>query len=137
MLKQGCVWALTGNSLDAIGIMNVGITAYRSTEATAHLPVCSSYFARAYADVGRFDDARRCIDEAMCAVETTKERLLRGRVHRVAGEIVLKSPEPDAAKAQAYFEHALAVARAQAGKVLGTTRRNEHGAALARSGQAG
>jgi predicted ATPase len=31
----------------------------------------------------------------------------------MAGEIALKSPEPDAAKAEAYFERALALARAQ------------------------
>ena len=52
-------------------------------------------------------------------------------------EIALKSPKPDAAKAEAYFERALAVARQQQAKVLGTARRDEHGAALARSGQAG
>jgi predicted ATPase len=34
----------------------------------------------------------------------------------VAGEIALKSPEPDATKAQAYFERALSVARAQDAK---------------------
>ena len=34
----------------------------------------------------------------------------------LAGEIALKSPEPDAAKAQAYFERALAVARQQQAK---------------------
>ena len=33
--------------------------------------------------------------------------------HRVAGEIAVMSPEPDATKAEAYFERALAVARAQ------------------------
>jgi tetratricopeptide (TPR) repeat protein len=89
MLNQGCVSALTGNSLDAIGIMNSGITAYRSTEATAHLPVYSTYLARAHADVGRFADARRCIDEAMCAVQTTGETLCAAEASRVAGEIAL------------------------------------------------
>jgi predicted ATPase len=34
----------------------------------------------------------------------------------VAGEIALKSPEPDRAKAEAYFERALAIARAQQAK---------------------
>ena len=34
----------------------------------------------------------------------------------VAGEIALKSPEPDAVKAEAYFERALAVAREQQAK---------------------
>jgi predicted ATPase len=37
-------------------------------------------------------------------------------IHRIAGEIVLMSSERDAAKAEAYFERALAVARAQQAK---------------------
>jgi hypothetical protein len=37
-------------------------------------------------------------------------------VDRIAGEIALRSPEPDAAKAQDYFERALAVARQQQAK---------------------
>jgi predicted ATPase len=72
--------------------------------------------ARAHAELGQFDDARRCIGEAMTAVETTKERWWQAEVHRTAGEIALKSPEPDAAKAEAYFERALAVARKQQAK---------------------
>ena len=71
----------------------------------------------------------------MTAIETTKEKWCEAEVHRMAGEIALLSSEPDAAKAEAYFERALAVARAAAGKVLGTPRSDEHGAALARPGQ--
>ena len=52
----------------------------------------------------------------MTAVQTTKEKLWEAEVHRVAGEIALKSPEPDAVKAGAYFERALAVARQQQAK---------------------
>jgi predicted ATPase len=52
----------------------------------------------------------------MTAVETAKEKWCEAEVHRVAGEIALKSPESDATKAQAYFERALAVARAQQAK---------------------
>jgi predicted ATPase len=52
----------------------------------------------------------------MTAVETTKERLWEAEVHRMAGEIALMSSEPDAAKAEAYFERALAVARGQQAK---------------------
>src|SRR5277367_5520060 len=36
--------------------------------------------------------------------------------NRIAGEIALKSPKPDAAKAQTYFERALFVAQAQQAK---------------------
>jgi predicted ATPase len=48
-------------------------------------------------------------------METTKERWYEAEVYRVAGEIALKSPEREA-KAQAYFERALAIARAQQAK---------------------
>jgi predicted ATPase len=51
-------------------------------------------------------------------METTKERWFEADIHRTAGEIALKSREPDAAKAQAYFERALAVAREQQAKSL-------------------
>jgi predicted ATPase len=52
----------------------------------------------------------------MTAVETTKEAWYLAEINRVAGEIALKSPEPDAAKAQAHFERALAVSRQQQAK---------------------
>ena len=74
---------------------------------------CAAQVKRAYAELGQFDDAWRSIGEAMTAVETTKERWCEAEVHRMAGEIALKSSEPDAVKAEAYFERALAVARQQ------------------------
>ena len=37
-------------------------------------------------------------------------------MHRVAGEIALKSPAPHTEKAEKYFDHALAVARQQQAK---------------------
>ena len=64
----------------------------------------------------QFDDAWRCIGEAMTAIETTKEKWCEAEIHRIAGEIALMSPDPVAAKAQAYFDRALTVARAQQAK---------------------
>ena len=75
-----------------------------------------SHLASANAELARFDDAWRCIDEATTAVETTNERWCEAELNRIAGTIALKSPEPDAAKAEAYFERALAVARQQQAK---------------------
>jgi predicted ATPase len=45
-----------------------------------------------------------------------KETWYEAEVNRVAGEVALMSPERDAAKAEAYFERALAVARQQQAK---------------------
>jgi predicted ATPase len=52
----------------------------------------------------------------MTAMEATKEKWCEAEVHRLAGEITLVSLEPDAAKAEAYFERALEIARAQQAK---------------------
>ena len=112
---QGCVLAATGKASDAVHQITSGITAYRSTGATVQLPTWLSELAEAYAELRQFDDAWRCIGEATVAVEKTKERWWEAEVNRIAGEIALKSPESDA-KAEAYFERALAVARQQQAK---------------------
>jgi predicted ATPase len=52
----------------------------------------------------------------MTAVETTNERWCEAEVNRIAGEIAQLSLEPDVAKAEMYFERALAVARKQQAK---------------------
>jgi len=62
------------------------------------------------------DDAWRSIDEVITAVQATKETLCEAEVHRVAGEIALLSPERDVAKAESYFDRALALARKQQAK---------------------
>jgi len=72
--------------------------------------------ATAHADSGQFDDAWRSIDAAMTAIQTTKERWCEAEAHRVAGEIELKSPQRNVAKAQACFERALTLARARQAK---------------------
>jgi predicted ATPase len=43
-------------------------------------------------------------------------RRVSAKTSRIAGEIELMSPEPDAAKAEAHFERALDIARAQQAK---------------------
>jgi predicted ATPase len=116
MMNQGCVLALIGEASNAVQMITSGITAFRSTGSTCFMPRYLSYLARAYAELGQLDNAWRCIGEAMTTVETSKEKWCEADIHRIAGEIALLSPEPDAAKAEAYFECALAVARHQQAK---------------------
>jgi predicted ATPase len=113
---RGCVSALSGEASGAVDRIASGIISLRSIGATAVLPMFLSYLARAYADLRQFDDAWRCIGEATTAVEKTKERWFEAELNRIAGEIALKSPPHDVAKAQEYFERALAVARQQQAK---------------------
>jgi predicted ATPase len=116
MLQQGWLFALTGKAADAVEMITAGLTAFRSTGSTFFMQSHLSNLASANVELGHFDEARRCIGEAMTAIETTKERVWEAETNRVAGEIALMSPGPDAAKAEAYFERALSVARAQRAK---------------------
>jgi class 3 adenylate cyclase/predicted ATPase len=116
IMNQGSVLALTGRASAAIDMLISGIAAWRATGATLWIPLFLPRLTSAHAELGQFEEAWRCIGEAMTAVETTKEKWCEAEVHRVAGEIALKSPEPDATQAQACFERALSVARAQQAK---------------------
>jgi predicted ATPase len=112
-LFQGCVSVLTGNPSDAIQLISSGITAWRATGSTMWVPLYLTHLAKAHAAFGQFDDAWRCMSEAMTTIETTRESWYEAEVNRTAGDIALLSPEHDAAKAEAYFERALSVARKQ------------------------
>jgi predicted ATPase len=116
MVGRGWLLGQTGSASDAVQMITAGITAWRSTGATLFLPSWLSYLAAARAELGQLDEAWCCIGEAMSTTETTKERWFEAEVNRIAGEIARKSPEPDVAKAEAYFERALAVARQQQAK---------------------
>ena len=116
MLQRGCILALTGKALEAVQTITSGITALRSAGTTLWMPLYLSHLTRANAEIGQFDHARRCICEAMTAVETTKETWDEAEVTRIAGEVALLSPQPDMEKAEAYFARALAVAREQQAK---------------------
>jgi predicted ATPase len=116
VVQQGFVLALTGKPSEAVRKIAAGIAGFRSTGGTAYVPEWLAFLAEAYAELGQFDDAWRCISEALAVVGATKETWCEAEINRTAGTIALKSPQPDNAKAQAYFKRALSVARAQQAK---------------------
>jgi predicted ATPase len=64
----------------------------------------------------QFDDAWRCIQEALTKAETAGERWFEAEVHRAAGEIELMSPQPNTTRAEQYFKRAFKIARQQQAK---------------------
>jgi predicted ATPase len=108
--------AQTRKASDAVQMITAGIIGLRSTGSTLWMPYFLSYLARAYADLGNFDEAWRSIDEARTALETTKERWYDAEIHRMAGKIARKAPRRDDAKAEACFDRSLAIARQQQAK---------------------
>jgi predicted ATPase len=115
---QGGILALNGKAADVVQMLPSRIAVWRSTCGTYGLPLWLSYLANAYAANLQFDDAWRCIGEARAVVETTKEAFFEAEIDRIAGEITLRMPEPDTAKAEEHFARALAIARKQQAKSL-------------------
>ena len=112
----GCVLTLRGGAAEGIDAIRSGLADYRATGTTLWLPMIFSYLAGAHADLGQFDEAWHWIGEAMVRVESTQEKWAEAELHRVAGEIALRSPVPDAARAVSYFTAALAISRRQQAK---------------------
>jgi predicted ATPase len=114
-INHGCAFALTSKAQRAVQIITSAIAAWRSTGASALLPLYLSYLAKAHADIGEVGEARRCIGDAFAAMEAVQERWCEADVLRLAGEIALLSPT-DGGNAEAQFERALAVAGEQQAK---------------------
>ena len=90
-----------------------------------------SHLTRAYAELDQFGHARRCIGEAMTAVETTKERWCEAEVNRIAGEIALIVTGAGCGESGSVFRARPRGRPPATSEVMGTARRDEHGAALA------
>jgi predicted ATPase len=113
VLRRGYILTLTGQAAKAVEMVTSGIALWRSAGSTIFTPEQEFMLAIAHADSGQFDEAWRCIGKATTAMQATKERWCEAEANRVAGEIALRSPDRDVARALGYFEHALTIARAQ------------------------
>jgi predicted ATPase len=116
ILIQGWLLALGGEASGAVNMISSGITAWRSTGSQLWMPMWSAYLGKAYAESGALEGASLWINEALNEIEATSQRWCEAEVNRIAGELELLSPESDAAKAELYFDRALAVAREQQAK---------------------
>jgi len=116
LLYRGWIFAVTSRASEAIQLITSGFAPYRSTGSTNLTPVGLSFLGKCHAELGQPDEALRFVDEAKEVIARTGETWFEAHVHRIAGEIALKSPQPDIAKVEACFERALAVARQQQAK---------------------
>ena len=116
LMMRGLVLTAGGEVESAVHQITSALAAYRSMGATLLTATVLSYLAKAHASLGQFEDAWRCIGDAMRTLETTKERWCEADILRIAAEIELQAPQRDARKAEAYFHDALEVARRQQAK---------------------
>ncbi len=116
MMHQGCVLAKTGKSTNAVQMFISALNALRARGTTLYMPWYLSLLA---SGLCRTWTKRRCLALHWRSDNdngNNRQRWFEAEIHRIAGEIALMSPKPDAAKAEAYFERALEVARQQQAK---------------------
>jgi tetratricopeptide (TPR) repeat protein len=65
MVRRGWLLAWMGKPAEAVDTITLGLSAYLSTGSTVLMSVSKSSLARAYADLGRIDEAWRCISEPL------------------------------------------------------------------------
>jgi class 3 adenylate cyclase/predicted ATPase len=117
-LIKSWLFLQAGHASDAVTSFSSTIPMYRSTGATIFVPLFLSMLGRAFAEQRQFDQARRCISQAIALAEASGERWFDAEIYRIGGEIELGSSEPNGPNAQRYFEQALDVARAQQARSL-------------------
>jgi predicted ATPase len=115
-MQRGVVLAVTGDTEAAVPMIDAGISQHRSMGSTYLTPWYLARLAEAQAKLGHCDEAWQRIFEAFEEMEKGGEVQHQAEINRVAGEIALLSPEIDVARAERYFEKALAVTRQQQAK---------------------
>ena len=100
---RGWLFSLTGKALEAVKMTSSGLTALRSAGASLHSPLMLKNLAKAHAQLGQFDDAWRCVGEAIATVQRTREKFYEAEVNRFAGEITLMLPRPVDCKSAGVF----------------------------------
>jgi predicted ATPase len=77
------------------------------------MPYALAYLAYAYAQLGKYEDAKHFIEEAITLANATDERWCEAEINRIAGAIAIGRLATHRAEAEEYLERALAIARKQ------------------------
>ncbi len=93
--------------------MQARLDAFVAIGGLLHLGPMRALLAHACASCGDVVPAREQVAQAIRSLEGRDERWYEAELHRLAGELLLREPEPDTAAAEASLRRALQVARAQ------------------------
>jgi predicted ATPase len=104
-----------GQAQEGIAGMHQAIAAWEALGATLARPRKLLWLAEVYGSIGQADTGLRLLEEALCEVEHTGERVWDAELHRLRGDLLLDIVQP--ADAETCWQRVLAVARGQHAKV--------------------
>ncbi len=111
-LYAGAGLLLREQTEEGLSLFQKGLDAYRASGAILGLPFYLSILGKAFAKMGRFDEARLAFNEAFLFVEENDERFQEAELHRLRGELHLAEASDETA-AEACFRRAIDIARNQ------------------------
>ena len=115
-LLRGRVLALEGQHHSAADMIEAGISAMRSSGATAYAPWYLSILGATYVRIGKLGDAQRCSKDALLRISESGECWQEAEACRIAGEVALAFEPPNVEQARAHFKRSLVVAKQQMAK---------------------
>ncbi len=113
-------WALAqqGQAREGIEQIRQGLMAFRATGAELGRPYWLALLAEAYGTMGQPAAGLTVLAEALTLAGATGERWYEPELHRLKGALLLQQSADNHTEAQACFQHALEIARAQQARSL-------------------
>jgi len=115
-LHKGASALLQGRREQALPLLTKGFDAFRATGAGLRIPAYLGMLADAFTQVGRFEDARKALEQAMETAEANDDRFHEAELHRLDGELRFAASPNQPVAAEACFLRAVETARAQHSK---------------------
>ena len=113
---QGWALAVQGQSETGLAQLRQGMAAVLATGNRLSQSFCLVLLAEALGRAGKVEEGLSALAEALRAFEASARGDMRTEAYRLQGELLLRQATPDVARAEAYFQQALALARRQQAK---------------------
>lgn len=110
---KGAGLLLRSAAEEALPLLWKGHAAFRATGAELTLPFQLSTLGAAYMQTGRFDDARKALDEGLAIAAKNDERYQDAELHRLSGELLLAESPDQVVDVEECFARAIESARRQ------------------------
>jgi predicted ATPase len=115
-LHKGAGMLLQGRPEEALAVLLKGFSAFRATGAQVRVPSYLGMLGDAYTQCGRFEDARKALDEGMEVAEKNDDRCHEAELHRLKGELLLAESPDQVPAAEVCFRRSIETAQFQGSK---------------------
>jgi predicted ATPase len=113
-------WALAVQQEPEAGMerLHQGLATWRTTGANLYVPYFLALVADGHESSGAIEEARRALAEAEALIENTGERWYEAEIFRRKGELLFAGGAANETEAEACFQRAIEIARAQNARSL-------------------